>query len=180
MAHVDRLRQGTINHNARILHNSLLYSLSLPFLSFCLYLHHALSFSVFSSSTLYLTSLHRTPSHIISNHISLRITSHLHKSYRRSPFLASLHINMISTICFSLLLILLSLPLYPPIFSSIFLLSSSLSSLFSLHFFFLHYSSLQYHSLIAAYYESNGSKVFTSEDYMAVTPDWALYKVISY
>ena len=35
----------------------------------------------------------------------------------------------------------------------------------------------KYHQLITAYYESNGTKTFTSEDYMAVTPDWALYKV---
>jgi tRNA wybutosine-synthesizing protein 1 len=34
----------------------------------------------------------------------------------------------------------------------------------------------KFDELIAAYYESNGSKTFTSTDYLAPTPDWALYK----
>ena len=34
----------------------------------------------------------------------------------------------------------------------------------------------KYHQLIQAYYTSNGEKQFSSVDYMAKTPEWALYK----
>ena len=33
----------------------------------------------------------------------------------------------------------------------------------------------KFHSLVQEYYDTNGIKAFDCTDYMAVTPDWALY-----
>jgi tRNA wybutosine-synthesizing protein 1 len=33
----------------------------------------------------------------------------------------------------------------------------------------------KFHQLIGRYYETDGKESFTSEDYMAPTPDWSLY-----